>query len=202
MKGKMNLLQKIGVLLVAVSCLLFLGTELLASWNRKTTENIAQQIRASLPQTTEGNPENYTDMDMPVLQLEQGDFCGLLQVPAFGISLPIGSSWKYNAVSQYPNRFWGSTYDNSLIIGGSGRKNQFAFCGNLDLGDEIRVTDMTGAQFSYEVAAIDRSSHANMDVFQQKESHLVLFARDNVTLDYIIVRCWLTPGSPNKTDLA
>ena len=194
MKEKMNLLQKVGVLLVAASCLLTLGTELLVSWNRRTAENLVQQIQASMPQITEGNPENYTDTDMPVLQLDQEDFCGLLQVPAFGITLPIGSDWKSNAVSPYPNRFWGSPYDNSLIIGGSGRKDQFAFCGRLDLGDEIRVTDMTGARFSYEVAAIDRSSHANMDVFRQKESHLVLFARDNATLDYIIVRCMFAPG--------
>lgn len=201
MKGKMNLLQKAGVLLVAVGCLLALGTELLGEWNRRTTENLGQQIRASLPRITEGNPENYTDMDMPVLQLEQEDFCGLLQVPAFGVSLPIGANWKNNVVSRYPNRFWGSAYDNSLIIGGSGRKDQFAFCGKLDLGDEIRVTDMTGAQFSYEVAAIDRSSHANMDVFQQKQSDLILFARDNMTLDYIIVRGLFVPGFQNQIAL-
>lgn len=194
MKGKMNLLQKIGVLLVAVSCLLAMGTELLASWNRRTAENLAQQIQASLPETTEGNPENYTDKDMPVLQLKREDFCGLLQVPSFGISLPIGNSWRSAAVSRYPSRFWGSAYDNSLIIGGSPEEAQFAFCGRLDLGDEIRVTDMTGARFSYEVAAIDRRSHADMDTLQEKESHLILFVRDDATLDYIIVRCLLVPA--------
>lgn len=194
MKGKMNFLQKAGVLLVAVSCLLAMGTELLAEWNSRTTENLTQQILASLPEIVEGNPENYTDMDMPVLQLKREDFCGLLQVPAFGISLPIGSSWRSNAVSQYPCRFWGSTYDNSLIIGGSAGEEQFAFCTRLDLGDEIRITDMTGAQFSYEVCAIDRSSHADMEIFQKKQSHLILFVRDDVTLDYIIVRCLFAPG--------
>lgn len=194
MKEKMNLLQKIGFLLVLISCLLVLGSELLAYWNRTATASLTQQIKASLPEIIEGNPENYTDKDMPVLQLKGEDFCGLLQVPAFGISLPIRSSWNSNAVSQYPCRFWGSTYDNSLIIGGSARKDQFAFCGSLDLGDEIRVTDMTGAQFSYEVAAIDRSGHADMDIFQEKESHLILFVRDDVTLNYIIVRCLYMPG--------
>lgn len=193
MNGKMNLLQKAGLLLVLVSSVLLLGSELMAARNQTVTKKLTVQIKANIPVISEGDPENYSDAGMPVLQLEGKDFAGLLQVPSFGVNLPIGSSWDVAAVSQYPCRFWGSAYDNSLIVGGSGRKGQFDFCGKLDLGEKILVTDMAGARFSYEVVRIDRRNHADMECFEESEADLILFVRESSSRSYIIVRCQFAP---------
>ena len=195
MKGKMNLLQKLGISLVLVSAVLLLGSEWMAIRNRSALQELAARIIAGLPQISEGDPENYSDPAMPVLQLEGKDFAGLLQVPSFGIDLPIGSDWDRGAVSRYPCRFWGSVYDHSLIVGGSGQKGQFDFCGKLDLEERILVTDLTGARFSYEVFRIDRRSRADMETFRESEGDLILFARDGNSRDYIIVRCRFAPFS-------
>ena len=193
MKKNWNLLQRIGLLLVAVSCVLLLGSRVLACWNGRAVENLVAQMKAVLPEITEGDPENYSDTAMPVLQLEGKDFSGLIQVPAFGVSLPMGSSWGRGTVYRYPCRFWGSVYDHSLIAGGSGRKGQFDFCSRLDLGEKILVTDMTGVRFSYEVTGIDRRNHADMEVFREKDSDLILFTQDSASQSYLIVRCSFAP---------
>ena len=160
MKEKWNLLQKLGLLLIAASCLLLLGSELMAKKNQSNAKSLAAQLKSILPDRTEGDPANYSDPAMPVLQLDGEDFSGLLEVPAFGVCLPVGAAWDSAAASRYPCCFWGSLYDNSMILG-SNADDQLAFCGKLDLGQKIRVTDMTGTEFSYETARIDRRKHAS-----------------------------------------
>ena len=187
------LLLKTGLFLVLLSFVLLAGSEILAVCNRAATRKLTEQIRSGFDERTEGDPDGYSDLQMPVLQLEGEDFSGLIEVPAFGVALPLGSSWNSHKLNSYPCCFWGSVYDNSLIVGGSGQKDQFAFCRSLDLGDKIRITDMTGVQFSYEVTRIDRRKHADMETFLESEGHLTLFAKDEQSLDYIIVRCEIVP---------
>ena len=59
----------------------------------------------------------------------------------------------------------------------------------LELGDEILVTDLTGAVYTYCVERIDRSKSAEAEKLYDPEHDLTLFVRDTYGLDYIIVRC-------------
>lgn len=193
MKNKLNLLQKFGFLLILLSLCLLVGRELLGAYSRRQTEMITDQIEAILTEQIAGSPEDYTDPNMPVLQLDGRDFSGLIRIPAFGVHLPIGNDWDADPFSIYPRRFWGSVYDNSLILGGSDRKGQFDFCNRIDIGDKILITDLTGAQFSYEVARIERHSHADTQALLESSWDLTLFVRDSSSLDYIFVRCMFSP---------
>lgn len=195
MKKQRNLFQTLGFLLILLSMGLLLGKELLGMYHRGHMEKITEHMEALLPNRTVGGPEEYANSDMPVLQVDGEDYAALLRVPAFGVTLPVAGEWNTGALLSCPHRFWGSVYDHTLIIGGSGQKGQFDFCGRLDLGNKITVTDMTGAQFSYEVARIDRRRQADMQTFQEVDSDLILFVRDDATLDYIIVRCAFVPTS-------
>ena len=197
MKKNTNFLQKMGIGLVLLSFILLLGSEIFAISNRTATRKLTEQLRNSLPERTQGDPQSYSDPRMPALQLQGTDFLGLIEMPAYGVSLPLGSSWNQGALNRHPCRFQGSVYDSSLIVGGSGTKGQFDIFGRMALGDKIRITDMTGAQFSYEVTDIDRRSRADMEIFREKERDLILFARDQETSNYILVRCLVAPGSPD-----
>lgn len=188
------LLLKAGLFLVLLSFVILVGSEIRSIGNRAATRKLTEQIRSGFGERTQGDPDGYSDLQMPVLQLEGEDFSGLIEIPAFGVSLPLGSSWDSHKLSRYPCRFWGSVYDSSLIIGGSGSKGQFDVCASLDLGDRILITDMTGVQFSYEVARIDRRKHADMETFQEDQRDLILFARDGRSRSYMIVRCVIAPS--------
>ena len=193
MKGKWNWFQKVGFLLIAVSFLWLLGSELLARNNQVAAQRIAGQILEVIPESGEGFPEGYSNPAMPVLQMEGTDFSAIVRVPAFGITLPVADDWAGGSISAYPRRFWGSAYDDSLILGGSSRQGQFAFCGQMDLGDAIVVTDMTGTEFSYEVAGIDRCKKADMEILAEDGYGLTLFTRESATGKYIVVRCVFSP---------
>ena len=193
MKGKWNVFQWLGLVLILISLCLLVGSELLAGYHQKKAEALTDQLSAMLPQRTAGTPEDYSDPEMPILQLEGQDFSGLIQIPAFGVTLPIGSRWDRNLVSQYPCRFWGSAYDSTLVLGGKDREGQFDFCTRMDHGDVVMITDMTGTQFRYTVSRIDRSKDASAEILSEDAWDLTLFARDSGSMDYIIVRCQFSP---------
>lgn len=193
MKGNWNFLQKLGLILVLLSFSLLLGSELYTKWNSSQIELLNQQLLAAIPQRSAGDPMNYSESAMPVIQLEGKDFSGLLQVKKFGVTLPIGAGWDRDGIVTYPRRFSGSAYDNSLILGGSSRKGMFDFLGSLDIGDRITVTDLQGAQFSYEISRIDRRKNADLNTLQDSDSDLTLFALDESTMVYIIARGTFSP---------
>lgn len=193
MMGRLNWFQKLGFLLILLSGLILLGSELMAGRNRAQTEKLIEQMEAILPENGQGLPEVYSDPAMPVLQLEGEDFCGLLKVPSYGVTLPVGSEWDDGSIAAYPRRFWGSAYDRSLVIGGSDRKGQFDFCARLDIGDKVRVTDMEGTCFSYEVVRIDRKKQLDAETLLENQWDLTLFTQESDSRNYILVGCMPAP---------
>lgn len=184
-------LQILGILLVLAAA----GVVLLGAVNSRRTKDIVLQLEQSLPQRFTGYEGIYTDAAMPVLQIGGEDFVGILDVPGFGVKLPVGGSWDSGKTGTWPCRFWGSAYDGSLVIGGSGQPGQLSFCEEIDMGDMLTFTDMTGAEFDYRVTWVERSESAQTQWLIQETCDLTVFARDPLSLEYIAVRCDLVMGS-------
>ena len=189
MQKKPNFLLLAGIVLILCSCALLFAFQFRVHRGQFLSEDLAANIASLLPERTEGYPGMYTDPDMPVLQLDGTDFCGLLEVPAYGLTLPIGGNWDKAALSSYPCRFWGSVYGDSLILGGADQDGQFAFCAQTNPGDFVTVTDMLGNTFHFRVARVDRSDTAEFEKLSAGDYPLTLFTRSTFGLEYIIVRC-------------
>lgn len=188
MKRKGNLFQILGIALILLSGALLLGSQALARHRSTQAKALAQQIEAQLPSRRAGTTEDYSDPAMPVWQLQGEDFLGLVEVPSFGVTLPIHSLWEDSKLSSYPCRYWGSIYDGTLILGGSSEAGQFDFCEKLDLGERIIVTDMQGTQFSCGVERIDRADALDYEALSEGNYPLILFARTG-SGNYIVIRC-------------
>ena len=125
------------------------------------SEKILEKMEQILPETTPGIPGTQLDTAMPVLQIQGKDYVAMIDVPAYGITLPVADTWDANRLHVTPSRYFGSAYNGTLVIGGSDHDRQFAFCSKIQHGAEIAVTDMTGETFTYTVGRIDRSKHAD-----------------------------------------
>jgi len=184
-----KMLLSVGCILVAASLGLLIFSHFHAQNAANTNAHIVAQIRSVIPSPTAGVMDTYLDMEMPALQIGGQDFIGLVDIPAFGLTLPIYSIWDTGTVTSFPCRFWGSVYDGSLIVGGADQPGQFDCLDNIQNGDTVTVTDMTGAQFSYGVVRVERAKSAQADRLTDSNTELTLFVRDTYNLDYIIVRC-------------
>ena len=152
----------------------------------KRSAEIIAQTEKILTEKTVGATNEFSFVQMPAMHINGDDIIGVIQFESLGVSLPIGDKWEKNRIS-YPKRFSGSVYDNSLIVGGYYCKGQFDCLSRLDIGNRVTVTDMSGAQFSYEITDIKRKKSADADSLNGSSSHLTLFARNSKSLEYIIV---------------
>ena len=189
MKKRFLLARILGLLLLILSLGILLAQQhLIFESIRKNTE-ISGQIQALLPDRRSGIPSDYSLAEMPILQIDSTDYVCLLEVPSLELSVPVENQWQAGLLSTRPGRFWGSIYDGTLILGGGNHKGSFDFCAQLDLGDQILVTDMQGTQFRCSVARIIRSNSADFEDLSDETYPLTLFVRAQYEARYIIVRC-------------
>ena len=125
-------------------------------------------------------PEGYVEIDGI-------DVIGLLELPGRGIKLPVSAEWDSSEQSFRPARFMGSVYDGTLIVGGRSADGNFDFIDQLDAGEELTFTDMTGRVFRYTVHKIRHADNARAETLADSESALTLFVKKNGA--FLIVRC-------------
>ena len=195
-KRKMSPFLVIGLALILLSLAFFVGFQVRNHLGAKESQTILEKMEQILPETTPAIPGTQLDAAMPVLQIQGKDYVAMIDVPAYGITLPVADEWDTNRLHVTPSRYFGSAYDGTLVIGGSDHDRQFGFCSQIQHGDEITVTDMTGMTFSYTVVRIDRGQHAQAQWLTASEWDLTLFCHDTYSMEYIAVRCENSFGNP------
>ena len=178
-----------GTVFVAAGLGLFVFTKISASKLQKQTNEILNKTKAAMPELSVGSVDEYSLMQMRVIEIIGEDIIGIIEFENMNVTLPIGNNWNNEDEKFYPKRLGGTVYDNSLVIGGCDMKGQFEILKEIDQGYKITVTDMTGAQFRYEVKDIIRKKSANADSFKEDNADLSLFVKDSQSSDFIIVRC-------------
>lgn len=184
---KISLPLLLGICLILGSLCVFALSAIRLHQGEQTCRQAVAKLEKALPDVVPGVPG--IPGNMPVMQVEGVDYAALLEVPAFGIKLPVADEWDAQSLAGVPARFYGSAYEGTLVIGGSDTAYQFGFCDRIQHGAAVTVTDMTGSRFSYTVTRIDRAKHAESDWLADKDFDLTIFCRDTYTLEYIAVRC-------------
>lgn len=187
MRRRHNWLLFCGLALIGAGLCLILATTVLQIVWQKQADALVKKIESVLPERSVGVAEPVTDPRMPALSIQGEDFIGLVEIPAYGVKLPLHAQWKRLKMEQYPCRLDGSVYTDDLILGGSAA--QLACLRQIGHGDVVTVTDMQGAVYTYRVTKIRRGDNARLDTIRDETARLVIFMRDRYTMEYILVSC-------------
>jgi len=188
-KWKVSLPFVLGISLIAASVVFVFVFQMRMYKCLETSRRIVEKMSEILPDGKQNMLEIYQNSSMPIIEIENEDYVALLEIPSFGITLPVADKWDGNKFFNVPSRFWGSSYDNTLIIGGTDIPQQFAFCDKIEHGAQVKVTDMTGGQFHYNVSCIERAKYAKSQWLAEEDWDLTLFCHDFYSMEYIAVRC-------------
>ena len=189
MKTRKATLLILGSCLVLASLCLVLFLGIRTHLGAKTCQQVLTQLSTLLPQRTPGVPGTQPNTVMPILEIDGTDYVAILEIPAYGVTLPVADRWDRHKLSASPARFWGSAYDRTLVIGGADAPRQLGFCDQIEEGALVTVTDMTGVQFDYAVSGVDRAKHAETQWLTDAACDLTLFCHDLYSMEYIAVRC-------------
>lgn len=189
MKKNAKVIFILGSLLLAagLALLLFLQVQ---TWQAQCrNEDILRAMEAILTTRTAGAVDKERTAEMPALELQGKDFIALLEIPDYGLQLPVCAAWDKGTVPIHPCRFYGSAYNGTLIIGGYDRSGQFNFFDRIYNDTTVKLTDMTGCTYTYTVTKVDRSKTAEVQTLIDENADMSLFVRDAQLSEYIILRC-------------
>ncbi len=186
-KGFSVLLVTLGVVLLAAAAAL-LGLHMTQEKQKAAgLPSLVEKIEAALPERSAGVMETRADSTMAAVEIDGIDMIGLLELPGRGTKLPVAAEWDSSERGFRPARFTGSVYDGTLIVGGSSEAGNFDFADQLDAGEEVTFTDMTGRVFRYTVRKINHADDVRAETLADAEDMLTLFVKKNGT--FLIVRC-------------
>lgn len=188
-KHRFSALLVLGASLIFISFALVIVSQIRVHIGAVKSQEIVAKMNELLPERNAGIPGIYPNSNMPVLEMNGVDYVAMLEIPSLSVALPVADKWNSDQLFDAPARFYGSSYDHTLVIGGGDYSHQFSFCDKIDNGTVITVTDMTGTQFFYTVSRVDRSPNAESDWLIGTDYDLTLFCRDTYSMAYVAVRC-------------
>lgn len=169
MKGKAlgNILILLGVLLMAAAAALVVQNVMAQEEAETSARHVLVQLEileVTVPAVIENEelaPVQKPDyqlnpgMPMPETVIDGIAYIGTLEIPSLALELPIISSTTKTNLRIAPCRYEGSAYLDNLIIGAHNYDAHFGRLKTLPYGAEIKVTDLDGNVFIYEVADME-----------------------------------------------
>lgn len=163
-----------GVICMVLGGALLLGAAGLLSENRREESRAGEESaqvmvrlrqemeQAALPEETRTEPEQSPEAEetplpdpagreMPTLEIDGQAYIGYLELPTLGLSLPVMSEWSYPKLRIAPCRYWGSAYDDSLVILAHNYDRHFGRLQELAIGDPVQFIDADGVIYQYTV---------------------------------------------------
>lgn len=129
------------------------------------------------------------DLEMPTQKIDGNDYIGVVSISALGVTLPVISEYSESALKTAPCRYFGTAYQNNLVIAAHNYRAHFGRLSKLSPGDEVVFTDIDGNVFVYEVVETEILPPNAVEEVTCGEWDLTLFTCTYGGAQRITVRC-------------
>lgn len=163
--------NKRGRYFIAAGTMLLMAALSLVLYNRWTDrrgEKAAEQALAKLweeiPEEQETSDSGITIIeDLPEvgdpvesaeenpLEIDGRWYIGVIEIPSIDLELPVQSGWNYHNLNIGPCRYFGSAETKDMVIAAHNYSSFFKRIQELNSGDEIIFTALSGRRYYYEV---------------------------------------------------
>lgn len=135
----------------------------------------APQTTEAPVETSQPNAEPTPIPEMPTLMIDGQAYIGYIEFPTLGLSLPVRSQWSYAALKTAPCRYWGSVYDDSMVILAHNYDRHFGRLVQLGEGDPVQFIDAEGNLYQYQVAETETLEKREVEEMVESGFDLTLF---------------------------
>ena len=159
----------IGCIVLGVLCLLIsVGFVLFNSYeaqeSEKASQTLLQEVQAAIdaaepeyiPEETQ--PQSAVETaprQMQTVPVGNYDSIGILSIPVLELELPVLTDWTYAKLKQAPCQYYGSCYGSDFVIAAHNYPSHFGRLSQLQAGDLVIFTDVTGTVHGYEVVLLE-----------------------------------------------
>lgn len=165
--------NKRGRLFIAAGTMLLLAALSLVLYNvwtdkraEKTAGEVLVRLKEEIPgsQPDEDDPQPPITPDLPDISSEKADpeedkaveidgrwYIGVIEIPSIGLELPVQKGWNYHNLDIGPCRYSGSPANKDMVIAAHNYTSFFKRIDELNSGDEIVFTSVSGTRRVYAV---------------------------------------------------
>lgn len=151
----------IGIICIflGVVCVLnALGFVLYNRWEDKNAQEVSQALLADVQSAIEKKQLKSpapADMEMATVKVDGYECIGILSVPVLDLQLPVLTDWSYAKLKKAPCIYYGSYYEKDFVIVAHNYKSHFGRLSQLQAGDVVLFTDVSGIEHHYEVVVLE-----------------------------------------------
>ena len=126
-------------------------------WEAANAANVAGSLLEDVQSViAEQNVEqNDTQTNMPTIKVDGYEYIGILSIPVLDLELPVLTNWSYAKLKKAPCHYYGSYYEKDFVIAAHNYKAHFGRLSELQSGDAIVFTDVSGTAHRYEVVLLE-----------------------------------------------
>ena len=153
-------------------------------------ENMAE---ATQPETEHGEhtfgeiPPETVPREMLTVPAGEYESVGVLSIPVLELELPVLTDWSYEKLRKAPCHYYGSCYEADFVIAAHNYASHFGRLSQLQAGDLVLFTDVTGQTHCYEVVLVETLSPTAIEEMIASGFDLTLYT--------------CTPGGGNRVTL-
>ena len=203
MKKAGSLFIALGLLLMAAAFGLVLHNRIEADEAGQNAERVLAELSDAMRERSESDTPSEdhlsaaveADKTVPVMATEVIDgnrYIGVLEIPALGISLPVGENWTEELLQLSPCRYSGSYYTDDLVICGHNYERHFSPIKYIEPEERVYFVTVEGTRYSYYVVQRETVQPNEIDKMLGKEDvpwNLTLFTCNNGGESRCAVRC-------------
>lgn len=153
--------KRIGVLCIALGFLCLFSAVGLIVYNHmeeKSAEASSAAMLQDVQEVTKAHGEapavEYPE-EMPTVDVDGNPCVGILSIPVLELELPVLTDWSYAKLKIAPCHYFGSCYEENFVIAAHNYQSHFGRLSEMQPGDLILFTDVSGNVFCYEVVLLE-----------------------------------------------
>ena len=132
---------------------------------------------------------NSAKLNMDTIEIDGNRYVGFLSLPTLGLELPIMAEWDYGLLQLSPCLYSGTIFTNDMVLMAHNYESHFGRIDELEIGDEVLFTDVSGGTLRYEVAARDVLAPTAVEDMTAGAYDLTLFTCTYGGAERMTVRC-------------
>lgn len=186
--------RRTGIVLVFLGAALLTGALLLSLHNERQDTQAGEAAQSALsdiheviseeapadPAVLTGETEATETIatqppELTVAHIDGNDYVGYLAIPDFSLELPVLADWSMEKLQIAPCLQYGSPLTDDAVIAGHNFKKHFRALHDIQPGEDVTFTDMTGRTIFYTVAEVKILDPKSVDEVIDSEYDLILY---------------------------